>query len=125
MPRTLVLLLLLAAMPLRAETLSYTWEPKTEAQANALRLALILHALRQGQRDDGSVRQRGRSNIAALAQEGLGNLGAVIQRGRGHDATIEQSGDLNGHLLFQGGRGASAAIEQDGDDLGVTLQFGW
>jgi len=123
--RPFVLLVVIASGPVSAETLSYTWEPVTEEQADALRLALTLHALSRQLRDDGSVRQRGKENVADLAQDGLGNWGAILQRGRGHEARLEQSGYLNGHILLQAGRGASAVIEQDGDDLGVTLQFGW
>lgn len=120
-----LLLIGLAPLAAPAETLTTTWAPRTEQEAEALRGLLILHALRHDGRSRASVRQSGRDNLAGLSQSGRANLGVIRQRGEGHSATLDQSGDGNAHLLLQAGRGAEAEVAQTGDQIGITLQFGW
>jgi hypothetical protein len=125
MLRALAVLLLLLPLPAPAETLSRTWTPRTEAQADALRTGLALRALRQDLRNGGTVRQWGRDNLAALRQSGSANWGVIHQRGNDHTATLDQSGSGNAHVILQAGRGAEAHVAQRGGEVGVTVQLGY
>jgi hypothetical protein len=121
----LAVLLVLVPLAAPAETLTATWSPRTAREADFLRGALALHAFRNALRNEGSVRQDGRDNLAALSQSGRGNLGVIRQQGRGHSTVLEQSGDLNAQVILQGGRGAELEVVQEGGEIGVTVQIGW
>jgi hypothetical protein len=120
-------ILALSLMPFgaAAETLSYTWTPRTAQEAEAIRLGLALYGLRQEIRSGGSIRQWGRDNAAALLQSGEGNWGVIRQRGDGHRATLDQQGGGNAHAVLQAGEGAEATVTQTGREVGVTIQFGF
>ena len=125
--RHAIAILALVAVPfcVQAESLSHTWTPRTDGQAQAVRGALALHSLRSRLREGGTIRQWGREIRAALSQSGSGNWGAILQRGDGHDARLKQKGGGNAHAILQAGRETEAEVEQDGDEVGVTLQYGW
>ena len=96
----LAALVLLLPLSAHAETLSYTWSPRSPREAQALRAGLALHSLRDGLRSGGTVLQWGRNNRAALSQSGTGQFGAILQRGNGHSARLDQSGDGNAHAIL-------------------------
>ncbi|WP_210527146.1 hypothetical protein [Rubellimicrobium arenae] len=120
-------LLLFTLLPIvsGAETLSYTWMPRTEQEARSIRLGLTLLTLRDRLRNEGVIRQRGDANSATLSQSGSGNRGAIYQRGRDHRASLDQTGNRNAHVIIQGGQGTASDVTQQDGDLGVTLQYGW
>ncbi len=125
MLRVLAVLLVLVPIAAPAETLTTTWTPRTEAQTDALRAGLALHALREGVRNGATVRQRGRDNLAALRQSGSGNRAGIYQRGAGHSAILDQTGAGNAHVILQAGRNAEAQVSQRGGEFGVTVQLGY
>ncbi|NCO87297.1 MAG: curlin [Rhodobacterales bacterium] len=117
------LALLLPALPAAAQGVSITLVPRSAAETEALRLALMLYALREG---GSGVVQGGQGNAAALLQSGGGQVGLIRQRGRGHRATLTQTAPGTAWAIIQGGRGAQAAVTQDRPgDVGLTLQYGW
>jgi len=117
MIRTIALLLLTLA-PLEARAFTYTWVPKTQEGAEALR-----QELERRSQQGATVRQSGQDNQAELGQSGTGNQALVIQRGRGNSASLTQSGPGNAGALIQLGRGSTADIAQTGGEAGVTLQI--
>ena len=125
MRHLLAVVLALAPLGVQAETLSYTWTPRTAGEADALRAGLMLYSLRENLRNGGTVRQWGSDNFASLSQSGSGNFGTVLQRGDGHDAILEQNGGGNAHAIIQAGRGAEAEVVQRGGEIGATIQLGY
>jgi len=117
MIRALVLVLALA--PLEARAFTYTWVPKTEEGAEALRQGLA----RQAQRG-ATVRQSGQGNEVDVAQSGDGNQALVLQRGRNNSASLAQSGLGNAQAIIQLGAGHSTSTTQAGGEAGVTIQIG-
>lgn len=116
----------LAPLPAAADgVLSLTLTPRNQDEADLMRLGLGLYALRQQIRDDGTIRQSGAANVAALLQSGSGNWGLIQQRGSGHDATLAQAGGGNAHAIFQTGKNATAVVGQTGNQVGITIQHGF
>ena len=120
-----VAIVALAPFAAQADTLSYTWTPRTAQEADALRGGLILYSLHNELRNGGTVRQWGRDNFAALSQSGGGNWGAIVQNGSDHSATLTQTGNGNAHAIVQAGHGASADVTQTGGEAGITVQVGF
>lgn len=113
--------LILAGWPAcsNAETVTFTWTPETEDEAQTLRLGLALHSLW----NDVHVQQSGQEHTARISQSGHANQATVVQRGRRHTATVVQSEGGNALLLFQIGRGGLAEIGQAGGAAGVAVQL--
>ncbi len=123
-----IAMLLLPVAPVAAQGVSVTLVPRSAAEAEALRFALMLYALREG---GSGVVQNGQGNAAALLQSGgglaaAGQVGLIRQRGRGHRATLAQTAPGTAWAIIQGGRGTQAHVTQDRPgDVGLTLQYGW
>lgn len=114
-----VLLIALAPLSAGAETITYTWMPRSDQRTEALLEALG----RQAQRNGATVRQAGQGNEAEVVQSGTGNQGVIIQRGRDNSATLTQTGTSNSYAIIQLGRGNTADVAQTGGEAGVTIQI--
>lgn len=57
------------------------------------------------------------TNLAVIAQDGLGHSGVISQTGTQNSASLEQYGDYNEGAIFQDGSGHSAELVQDGQNL--------
>lgn len=105
--------------------LSWSYAPADREAAATLSMGLRLYSLYNDVRD-GSIRQKGRDNVAGLAQRGRGNLGLVEQRGGSHSGTLEQDGDGNAYGIFQFGRSTDDRVVQRGNgNSGATFSYGW
>jgi Curlin associated repeat len=120
-----VLLVSLAPLAAPADTLSYTWTPRTAEEADALRAGLMLYSLHNELQNGGTVEGWGREHLAALTQPGSANWGAIVQDGNGHSASLTQTGGGNAHAIIQAGEGATAGVTQTGGEAGITVQIGY
>lgn len=114
----------LAAAPAQAGDISFMLSPKGE-QADLVRLGLGIYAMMK-EKDQAKIKQKGKHNGAAIAQNGRGNLGYVRQRGKDHSAALNQQGNGNAFAVIQTGRRGKADIVQSGDgEVGILFQHGW
>ncbi len=114
----------LAAPPAQAGDISFMLSPRGE-QADLVRFGLGIYAMVK-EKDHAKIKQKGKRNGAAIAQNGRGNLGYVRQRGRDHSATLDQQGSGNAFAVIQSGRRGRADVVQRGDgEVGILFQHGW
>ena len=101
-------------------------DPRTQDEADGIRLALALYGLREDIRSGAGVTQRGVNNLARLGQSGSRNLGVIHQRGDDHRGRLNQRGTDNAFGLFQSGTGTSARVRQTGTgQTGLLFVHGW
>jgi hypothetical protein len=131
MKRTLTALALIATTAFAAPAvaggfLSFEVNPTNADEANAIRSGLTLYQVVQDIEANGSITQNGLNNLAALGQNGSGNVGVIHQEGNDHDASLSQNGNGNAYGIFQVGNGTSGQVNQSGNGgTGLLFQIGF
>jgi hypothetical protein len=116
----------LAAPAAAGGSVSLSVNPQNAQQTRLLQTGLAIYALSQDIKGSASVRQKGKNNNGAIAQNGGGNFGVVHQQGRGHSGTLDQGGNGNAYGIFQFGKRTDAAVTQRGNgNAGAVFQWGW
>ncbi len=106
-------------------SLAIRLDPRTQAEADGIRLALSLYGLHRDIRSGAGVTQRGLNNLARIGQSGSGNFGVIGQRGNDHRGSLDQRGQGNAFGVFQSGRRTSADVRQSGGQTGLLFIHGW